>query len=628
MFQWVFGYVAGAWILLEITDFLSGMFGWPDAVVEVFVTLLAFGLLVAAVLAWFHGERGRQEVTRPEVALLTGIGLVGMMTVAWVGLQASWSGEGSAEAASRIPTVTERVRSRGEAPTSSAGVIRTALAGVGIADPREASLALAVLPFVNLDPVTDPGPRPDGEPELRGDPAFADGVTEDILFEVSRIPGLRVISRTSTAQYRDSPLTLVEIGRELNVDLVLEGSARRVGDRARIVAQLIDARTDEHLWSGSFDHDLSDILRVQAEVAEEVAAAVAATLGVAGVEVSPGAPAASRGAVAAASSDPGSRPQVRTVNAGVYRSFLEGRRLVRSTDPDEVERGVALLDDVVRRDPELEAARVVLAEVLEAFPTDPVQGRRGSSGSPTSEARLLARRALEAPAPAAGPASRPVWQLAVDAGSLEEGEAALRAALRADPNDPAARRWYGLLLAATHRPEEGLEQLRIAHSVDPNSASLHSAMGAVLAQLGRPAEAVAAFDRALERMPAEGRLTLSVQVERALALATAGGEEGALVELRRFAAEAPGSPQALGALGYLAGRLGREAEAGEVLAALAGLEDVGPPEAPLPGVELARAQVLAALGDGVAARAALDRAVAEGGWVALSAAARRVRGKG
>jgi adenylate cyclase len=131
--------------------------------------------------------------------------------------------------------------------------------------PMPARPSIAVLPFENMSA--------DAEQEY-----FSDGITEDIITELSKISGLFVIARHSAFTYKGKPVTLKQVGRELGVRYVMEGSVRRAGNRLRITAQLIDAETDHHLWAERFDRDIEDIFAVQDEVARRVADALAVTL--------------------------------------------------------------------------------------------------------------------------------------------------------------------------------------------------------------------------------------------------------------------------------------------------------------------------------------------------------------
>ncbi len=128
--------------------------------------------------------------------------------------------------------------------------------------------SIAVLPFLNLS----------ADPENE---YFADGMTEDVIAQLSKIRALKVISRTSVMQFKKREQSLREIGAKLGVATLLEGSVRRVGDRVRIVAQLIDAETDQHVWAETYDRQLTDVFAIQSDVALHIAAALKA-------EISPG----------------------------------------------------------------------------------------------------------------------------------------------------------------------------------------------------------------------------------------------------------------------------------------------------------------------------------------------------
>jgi non-specific serine/threonine protein kinase len=124
--------------------------------------------------------------------------------------------------------------------------------------------SIAVLPFQNLSP----------DPE---NAYFADGMTEDVLTQLAKIQDMKVIARTSVMQYKGTTKPVREIARELGVATVLEGSVRRAGNRVRITGQLIDARTEQHLWAENYDRDLADIFAIQSEVAEQIATALTAS---------------------------------------------------------------------------------------------------------------------------------------------------------------------------------------------------------------------------------------------------------------------------------------------------------------------------------------------------------------
>jgi len=127
-----------------------------------------------------------------------------------------------------------------------------------------ADKSIAVLPFANMSPDKD-------------NEFFADGVHEDVITNLAKIRDLKVISRTSVLAYRDpASRNLKRIAAELGVATVLEGSVRRSGTKVRVTAQLIDARTDEHLWAETYDRDLTDVFAIQSTLATEIAAALKA----------------------------------------------------------------------------------------------------------------------------------------------------------------------------------------------------------------------------------------------------------------------------------------------------------------------------------------------------------------
>ncbi len=139
------------------------------------------------------------------------------------------------------------------------------LGGAGNRLARIPEKSIAVLPFKNIS----------NDPEQN---YFSEGIAEDILNHLSKIADLKVKSRTSTVQYKDSKKSIAEIGDELSVGNVVEGSVRRVGDKVRIVVQLIDAKADVQLWSESYDREMKDVLNLQSEIAIEIAKALEARL--------------------------------------------------------------------------------------------------------------------------------------------------------------------------------------------------------------------------------------------------------------------------------------------------------------------------------------------------------------
>jgi TolB-like protein/tetratricopeptide (TPR) repeat protein len=227
--RWGLAYLATGWVLLQVLNLLANTYAWPSSITRSLPVLIAAGFFVTMVLAWYHGERGRQRVTGAEVVVLGVIVLATAGALRWVHVGLAAAG----------PAVS--------APT----------AGVAVAvDPR----SVAVLPF------WDPGGAASEE-------YFAMGIAEEILDELAQVPGLRVAARTSSFHFGGGDAPVREIARQLGVATVLEGSVRREGDRVRVSARLVDA-TDRQLWARTFDGHAADVFGVQMEIARTVAQAL------------------------------------------------------------------------------------------------------------------------------------------------------------------------------------------------------------------------------------------------------------------------------------------------------------------------------------------------------------------
>src|SRR5213075_2484449 len=220
--QWAIAYVAAAFALLQGIDIVAQQFGWPERVRRGITLGLIVGFFVTLLLAWYHGERGAQRVSGTELlllALLLGIG---------GGLLWKFAGTGSAPASPANPD-----------------------------DQR----SIAVLPFVDMSQAKD-------------QEYFSDGLSEELLNLLAQLPQLRVIARTSSFSFKGKEADVATIARALGVANVLEGSVRKSGTTLRITAQLIRASDSSHLWSQTYNRELTDVFKVQEEIAGEVVAAL------------------------------------------------------------------------------------------------------------------------------------------------------------------------------------------------------------------------------------------------------------------------------------------------------------------------------------------------------------------
>ena len=245
--QWAIAYVAAAFALLQGIDIIAQQFGWPEGLRRGITLALVIGFFVALLLAWYHGERGAQKVSGPELLILAVILAIGG------GLLWRFAGTPSKPAATSATAPAEVAAT----PDVTAAPSQTA-----VAIPAK---SVAVLPFENLSAEKD-------------NAYFADGIQDEILTGLAKIGDLKVISRTSTQGYGSRPQNLAEIGRQLGVAHVLEGSVQKAGNRVRVNVQLIDAASDDHLWAETYDRTLEDVFAVETEVAQKIASSLQAQL--------------------------------------------------------------------------------------------------------------------------------------------------------------------------------------------------------------------------------------------------------------------------------------------------------------------------------------------------------------
>jgi TolB-like protein/Tfp pilus assembly protein PilF len=330
--------------------------------------------------------------------------------------------------------------------------------------------SIAVLPFDNLS-------------DDQANAYFAVGIQDEILTSLARVADLKVISRTSIMQYKADPArNLREIGKELGVAHVLEGSVQRAANKVRVNAQLIDARTDAHLWAQTYDRDLADVFAIQSEIAEAIADQLHAKL-------SP--------------NEKKAIEQPPTTDLAAFDLYSYAKSLLLTADismtqePD-VRKAIELLDEAVKRDPSFFNAYCQLAYAHEWF--------YAVTGSDHTPARLaLAEVALQAatrlrPDAAETHLTRAqylYYGLRDYAGALAE----LEIARRTLPNDPRLFELTGYILQRRGQQEEGLQNLQRAVELDPRNFSTLQQIAMSYEELWRYAETIAALDRSLAILP-------------------------------------------------------------------------------------------------------------------------------
>ncbi len=401
--QWSLAYTAVGIAVLEILNAVETPFLIPNAVVRVCMVVIGVGFFVTVVLAWFHGERGHQRVTLPEGVLLLGIGVLGVV---------------AAMLAAR-PEASERKT----VPTAAQGWKPTA------GSPERNSIA--VLPFANVS----------GDPK---DEYFTDGITEELTNALGELPGLRVASRTSAFQYKGKSADLRQVGSELGVAAVLEGSVQRSGSRLRISARLVDASSGYQIWQQHIDADAADVFAAEDSISRAVAGALQVKLALAREPTE----------------------NARPTDPLAHQTYLKGKYYAAQSDPDSVRKAQQQFRDAARRDPGFAPAFAALASSFVTL------GKMGIL--PPQAARDSARR-LGLHALRMDPTLPDVHVvLAGVADDLTQRANELKKALELNPSNVEAREALAEVMAALGQRDSALAQARMAAALDRSARGRHT----------------------------------------------------------------------------------------------------------------------------------------------------------
>jgi TolB-like protein len=466
--QWTLAYGAFAFALLHGATLMSDALEWPHAIVRALTLVLVVGLPIAPLLAWYHGVRALKRVSGSELILITLLLVIGG-SLLWLYPHAT--AEHSARA------VESKIATPSVALVSAPAVF---------APPAH---SIAVLPFVNMSG--------DTKQEY-----FSDGISEELLNALSRLNDLQVAARTSSFSFKGKDADVATIAHKLNVGAVLEGSVRRAGNTVRITVQLINAVSGFHIWSQTYDRNLTDILKVQADVATAVAQQLEVKL---------------VGDEAAKIEAGGTR------NPEAYDAYLRGKQRLLRGDTDEAGdlANIASFDRAIALDPGYALAYAGRAAAVGNFVL--------FNAKPGDRARLrdLARDAAEravALAPQlggthvvlaqirafllldnAGAAPEFERALALEPGSagvqsafaafsslLGRNEPAIAAARRAvllNPLDVGVHINLGQCLLAAHQFEEALAALQDAKALNPDSHNVQQLITEALLASGKTQQA-------------------------------------------------------------------------------------------------------------------------------------------
>lgn len=472
-------YVAAAWVALEVAETLTDGFGLPAWFPAFALGLLVLGLPITLATALVQDRPPVPQGDEPERSRgpdrifrwkNVAVGSVGAFAL-WGVLAAGWL---LLDGGRLVPD----------------------------SDDPGARPSIAVLPFANLS-------------RDAADAYIADGLHDEILTQLHKIGGLKVISRTSVLAYRDATSNVREIGRELGAGTVLEGTVRVEGEGIRVTAQLIDATTDEHLWAEDYDRTLSaeNLFGIQRDLALGIARELRARL---------------------TDTERARIERAPTRSMEAYRRYLEGRQALHQWTPAGVTRAIEHFEAAVEEDPEFALAHASLAEAYAAGVSEGYIPR----WQEVWNAERAAARALELdPHLGAAYAARGIvrsW-----ASFDWDGAAADYArAYDLDPNNPELLHWYGHYLMTVGRGEEAIEMSQIAVELDPLSPAMRLQHGWELIFGRRYDEARRALARTLELDPsypmphlllawidlAEGRLDAALR-EREAWVSRSGSDE-------------------------------------------------------------------------------------------------------
>ena len=456
VFKVAIAYTVLSWLLIQVADVVFPALNLPEWSITMLLALLALGFVPVLVFAWVYeltpeGLKREEEVYAGQsITAETGRKINALIVVLLV------VGIG-AVILDRLVPETGRVMDTGdkhedidpEQPSASGAVA-----------PRESSIA--VLPFVNMSA------DPDQE-------YFSDGITEELLNALSRVPGLLVTSRTSAFSFKGKDVTITQIGHALGVAHILEGSVRKYGDKVRITAQLIDTERDVHLWSQSWDRTLDDVFAIQDEIAAEVVARMTED----------------KKAVA---------PAIARTDSETYNLFLEARYHARQGTKEGALKAIELYERVVIQDPDYMPAWLSLAGIQFDFALnapmlklDPDELFRKS--------RQAANRAL-AIDPNYGPVYSMLSHLSREAdGDLVRAAEYIQKGLDLAPDDTGVLNAAAGVLIAIGRIDESVELFRVLALRNPLAPGSASNLALALYASGDPEGAAKSLDRALSLSP-------------------------------------------------------------------------------------------------------------------------------
>lgn len=466
-------YVVGGWLLLQLTDVLSQLLALPEVVGRVIVLLVAIGLPIALFFAWAfemtpEGVKREKDVDRSQsITPQTGkklnntILVLMALAIAYL-LYDKFSGPaqpGSDHFSQQVANKTTAGREK-----SALTPVEAIAQADNEAEPTISKQSIAVLPF-------------DNRSNREEDQFFTDGIHDDLLTTIARIGSMKVISRTSVMEYRDTTKKIPQIARELGVSNILEGGIQRSGDQVRINVQLIDAQTDEHLWAEIFDRELTakNLFAIQSEISQKIADALHTTL------------------------SPEETKRINTMptqNLAAYDAYMRGRQLLATRAAVDIEESIREFQNAVDLDPQFALAWVALADSYYLL---------GFYGTTDNEKALAIRQEASANAleidPGLGEAYVSLGSILYDLGEYEKMDAAFKKAIELSPNYATSYHFYSGKLDRVSRTQESVDLMRKAAELDPRSGIIGTNLGDVYARQGSYSRAEHQFKKVIELNP-------------------------------------------------------------------------------------------------------------------------------
>jgi len=444
-------YAVLTWLILQVIDTITPIFSLPDFAPKLVLSILAVAFPAVLLFAWAfeltpEGLKREKDVDRTQsITGNTGQRLdritIGVLVIAVAMLLAD-----------------KFFLSDAPAPVQ---VVAESSVPDAVAEVDE-SPSIAVLPFVNMS-------------DDKSSEYFSDGLADTMLHMLAQISEIRVAARTSSFQFRDQTMDISQIGEQLNVGTVLEGSVQRAGDKIRVTAQLIDVENGFHLWSGNFDRDLEDVFAIQDEIANEVVAALKVSL---------------LGEVA------GTMDRDQTENFDAYTEYLLAVNALNDMSSENLSKAAAHLQAAVALDRNYARAWATLGRTYVEMEDYGVL----SQSEAIDSAREAASRALDI-VPDSSEALAVLGKVEMLEGNREQAGALLNKAVENGPNDSVAMNYLADYLMFEGRPQEALSAFQKSVRMDPLSESPLIELSNLYLALGRYDEAAATIARVREFNP-------------------------------------------------------------------------------------------------------------------------------